>query len=68
MNQSHEWQTRHVTDAQRRKAFLEHAREQGFLDGERGGPKPDRYGDDPAARAQYLTGARIGLREKRRAE
>jgi hypothetical protein len=55
-----------VSPTQRRKAFLHHAREKGFEDGESGQVTGERFADDPEARTQYLTGARIGRRERER--
>ena len=55
------------SDNQRRKALLAKIREAGFNDGFwLGHPLADRFGDDPEARSVYLTGARIGRRERER--
>ena len=55
------------SEQQRRKALLARIREAGFEDGFwLGHPIADRYGDDPEARSVYLTGARIGRRERER--
>ena len=55
------------SDNQRRKALLAKIREAGFEDGFwLGYPVADRFGDDPEARSVYLTGARIGRRERER--
>ena len=55
------------SENQRRKALLAKIREAGFDDGFwLGHPVADRFGDDPEARSVYLTGARIGRRERER--
>jgi len=56
-----------ITPQQRRTALLAKIREAGFNDGFwLGHPVADRFGDDPEARSVYLTGARIGRRDRER--
>jgi len=55
------------SENQRRKALKAKVREAGFEDGFwLGRPVADRYGDDPELRSLYLTGARLGKKERER--
>ena len=56
-----------VSDERRRTALKAKVRESGFEDGFwLGSPIADRYGDDPELRSLYLTGARLGKKERER--
>ena len=57
-----------VSEKERRRYYLQHARERGFKTAFVHGrdPEPDLYGDDPEARMAYLQGARLGRRERNR--